>query len=63
VAPDEREDGAGLGPAIVRDALDGHGGRLDLATPDQPGGLKASPPALPSEDELTRSIPTKLTNR
>jgi signal transduction histidine kinase len=39
---DEREDGAGLGLAIVQDVLDAYGWRLDLAASDQLGGLRAT---------------------
>jgi signal transduction histidine kinase len=39
---DERQDGAGLGLAIVQDVLEAYGWRLDLATSDQLGGLKVT---------------------
>ena len=39
---DEREEGAGLGLAIVQDVLDAYGWRLTLATSEQLGGLKAT---------------------
>ena len=39
---DEREDGAGLGLAIVQDVLDAYGWRLNLATSDRLGGLKVT---------------------
>jgi signal transduction histidine kinase len=48
---DEREDGAGLGLAIVQDVLDAYGWRLDLAASDQLGGLRATiGPAAPAQD-------------
>jgi len=44
---DEREEGAGLGLAIVQDVLDAYGWRLTLATSDALGGLKVTiAPAL-----------------
>jgi signal transduction histidine kinase len=47
---DEREDGAGLGLAIVQDVLDAYGWRLDLAASDQLGGLRATiGPAAPAQ--------------
>lgn len=39
---DEREEGAGLGLAIVQDVLDAYGWRLTLATSDGLGGLKVT---------------------
>lgn len=39
---DEREEGAGLGLAIVQDVLEAYGWRFDLATSDQLGGLKVT---------------------
>jgi signal transduction histidine kinase len=39
---DEREEGAGLGLAIVQDVLDAYGWRLTLAASDGLGGLKVT---------------------
>ena len=39
---DERDEGAGLGLAIVQDVLEAYGWRLDLAASDELGGLKAT---------------------
>jgi len=39
---DERDEGAGLGLAIVQDVLDAYGWRLDLAASDRLGGLRAT---------------------
>lgn len=39
---DEREEGAGLGLAIVQDVLDAYGWRLTLAASETLGGLKAT---------------------
>jgi signal transduction histidine kinase len=45
---DEREDGAGLGLAIVQDVLEAYGWQLELATSGQLGGLKVTiAPATP----------------
>jgi signal transduction histidine kinase len=42
VRVDQREEGAGLGLAIVQDVLDGYGWRLSLGTSDRLGGLKVT---------------------